>query len=99
MINKVNYKDEPSLFDDLQEFSIDNTMDHRRGASFYRVDIIELKPEDKKFFPEIGNFEQYVGTWRTDEIVWSDDEGFDETFSEIERVEKVEVVSYEWKNV
>jgi len=99
MINKVTYNEEPTLFDDIREFSIDSIQDHRRGSNFYREDIIEFTEEHKKFFPEIENFEQYLGTWRTNNVIWDDDYGFDETFSELYRVEKKETVSYEWVNV
>jgi hypothetical protein len=95
-MNKVTYKDEPSLFDDIDEFSIDSDMDHRRGSNFYRTDIIELVPEHKEYFPGIGDFDKYVGTWQTNTVIWDDNHGFDETFSELTRVEQKEKITYEW---
>lgn len=99
MINKVNYKDEPSLFNNIAEFSIDSDMDLRRGSSFYREDIIEFKKEHAKYFPEIENFEKYLGTWKTNNVIWSDDYGFEDEFSKLIRVKKVETVTYKWEEV
>lgn len=98
-MNKVTYKEEPNLFEDITEFSIDSLQEHRRGSNFYREDIIQFTEEDKKYFPEVENFEQYIGTWRTNNVIWDDNYGFDETFSELYRVEKRETVTYEWINV
>lgn len=99
MINKVTYKEEPTLFDYITEFSIEEISEHRRGSNFYREDIIEFKEENKKHFPKIENFEKYLGTWRTNNVIWDDNYGFEDTFSELTRVEKKEIVSYEWVNV
>jgi hypothetical protein len=98
-MNKVTYKDEPTLFDDILEFSIDSDMDHRRGSNFYRTDIIELEPEHKEHFPDVEDFDKYLGTWRTNTVIWDDNYGWDETFSELTRVEKVEKITYEWVEV
>jgi len=96
-MNKVTYKDEPLLFEELQgEFSIDEEMDHRRGSNFYRTDIIEFTPEHKEYFPGIEDFDKYLGTWQTNTVIWDDDYGFEDTFSELTRVEKVEKITYEW---
>lgn len=99
LINKVTYKDEPSLFDDISEFSIDSDMDHRRGSNFYRTDIIELEPEHKKHFPDVEDFDKYLGTWRTNTVTWDDSYGFDDEFSELTRVEQKEKITYEWVTV
>lgn len=99
MINKVTYKEEPLLFEDITEFSIDSEREPRRGSNFYREDIIEFKLEDKKYFPDVENFEQYIGTWKTNNVIWDDNYGFDEEFSELTRVEKIEIIIYTWKEV
>lgn len=96
MINKVTYKEEPNLFNDIKEFSIHTDEDHRRGSSYYRWDIIEFKLEDKEFFPDVENFEQYVGTWKTNTIVDDYEHGSYDSFSELNRVKEQEVISYEW---
>lgn len=96
MINKVTFKEEPNLFEDIAEFSIDSIQEHRRASNFYREDIIELKVEHKEYFPEVENFEQYLGTWKTNQVIWDDNYGFDSDFSELTRVEKKEKISYEW---
>lgn len=96
MKTKVTYKEEPNLFEDIEEFSIDSVQNHRRGSNFWRYDIIELKPEHKEYFEEVENFEQYLGTWKTNTVLWDSEYGFEDTFSELVRVEKKEIVSYEW---
>lgn len=96
MKNKVTYNEEPNLFNDITEFSIDSIQDHRRGSNFYREDIIEFREEHKEYFPDVENFEQYLGTWRTNNVIWDDNHGFDSEFSKLTRVEKKETVSYEW---
>lgn len=88
MISKITYAEETTLFDDITEFSIDSIQEHRRGSNFYREDIIEFKPEHKKYFEEIENFEQYIGTWKTNTILDDWEHGSDESFSELVRVEK-----------
>ena len=98
-MNKVIYKEEPLLFDEITEFAIDSIQDHRRGSGFWREDIIEFKLEHKEYFPEIRDFEQYLGTWKTNQVIWDSEYGFDETFSELTRVEKKEVTSYTWVNI
>ena len=45
------------------------------------------------------NLEQYLGTWKTNQVIWDSEYGFDETFSELTRVEKKEVTSYTWINI
>jgi hypothetical protein len=100
MITTVKYADCPDLFSDIVEFSIDEHMDHRRGANFFRYDIIEFKPEHKQYFSDMKNFEDYLGTWKTNTIIWDDNNGFDgETYSELTRVEQKEKVTYEWVTV
>lgn len=78
MINKITYKEEPNLFEEITDFEIDRIQNHRRGSTFYLEYIIELKPEDKQYFEEVENFYQYIGTWKTNQIIWSDDYGSDE---------------------
>jgi hypothetical protein len=96
MINKITFKEEPNLFEDITEFSIYADEDHRRGSSYFRWDIIEFTEEDKEYFEEVENFEQYLGTWKTNTIIDDHEYGGDESFSVLERVEKKEVISYEW---
>lgn len=100
MILKVTKEEEPTLFVDLSEMEIDNIRDHRRGSSFYSQDIVEFKPEDIEYYPEIPDFvEKYVGTWITDSYIWDDNYGSDEKPTTLTRVEKKEIVSYEWVKV
>lgn len=96
MITKVTYEQEPNLFNDITENSIDTIQDHRRGSNFWREDIIEFTAEDKQYYPDVENFEEYLGTWKTNQVIWDANYGFDDEFSELTRVEKKEVVTYEW---
>jgi hypothetical protein len=99
MKNTVNYAEQPNLFEDITEFSIHTDSEHRRGSNYYRWDIIEFKSEHKEYFPEVKDFEQYVGTWKTNTILDDWEHGSEESFSELYRVEKKEVLSYEWVGV
>lgn len=99
MINKITYKEEPHLFDDLTEFSIESIQDHRRGSNFFREEIIEFTEEDKQWFEEVKDFDKYLGTWKTNQVIWDDNYEFDETFSELTRVRKKEIISHEWEEV
>jgi len=99
MINKVKHTEEPTLFDDIQEFEVDRIQDHRRGSSFWVELIIEFKPEHAKYYPNIKDFEKYVGTWKTDQVIYDDNWGFDDNFSELTRVEAIEIITYDWKEV
>lgn len=98
-INKITYKEEPTLFDDIVEFSIESKQDHRRGSNFYRTEVIEFKEEHEKWYPKIDNFKKYLGIWRTNCVIWDANYGFDETFSELTRVERKEVITYEYVNI
>lgn len=95
-MNKVTYKEEPLLFNEIEEFAIDSIRDYGRGSNFYRTDIIEFNIEHKKYFPEIHEFEKYLGTWKTNQVIWDDDYGFYSSFSELTRVVGVEKITYEW---
>ena len=99
MINKITFKEEPNLFNGIVEMSIDENLDHRRGSNFYRYEIIEFKPEHKEYYPEVENFEQYFGTWMTNTVIWDDNSGFEDEYSELTRVEKKEIISYEWVGI
>ena len=45
---------------------------------------------------KLPDFEKYLGTWITNQYVWDDDYGSDESVSVLTRVEKKEIISYEW---
>lgn len=93
MINKVTIKEEPTLFNDIVEFSVQENKDHRRGSNFYRDDIIEFTDGDSKYFPEITDFSKYVGFWKTNNVLWDSEYGFeDESYSELSRVKRIEVI-------
>lgn len=90
MINKVTYKEEPNLFRHIEEFSIKCDQEHRRGSNFWTSHIVELKPEDKKWFKDVEDFDKYIGLWETNTIVVDSDHGKDDDFSVLTRVELVE---------
>jgi hypothetical protein len=60
-------------------------------------EIVEFKKTNMEYYPEIPDFvEKYVGTWITDSYIWDDNYGSDEKPTTLTRVEKKEIVSYEW---
>ena len=100
MIKKVTSKEFPELFEDLREFEVEKTYEeHRRGSNYFVARVIEFKPEHKKFFPNVPNYEDYLGFWETDTIIEDYEYGCDDEHSELTRVEKVEKISYEWQPV
>lgn len=100
-IKKVTYKEQPQLFEDLLEMSVDSEMDHRRGSNFFRYDIVEFRPEHKEYYPDVENYEDYLGFWKTDTWIFDSEYGSDKSPSELTRVEKrVKVVgTVEWGEV
>jgi len=99
MITKVTYKEEPTLFEDIREMSVHEIREHRKGSTFYAWDVIEIKLEHAELYPEIKDFEKYVGYWKTNQTIYNDNDGFEDEYSELTRVEKKEVVSYEWAEI
>ncbi len=103
MIKKVTAKETPGLFPDfgIEEFSIDILENHRRGSNFFTQHIVEIKEEDKEYFPDVDNFEDYIGHWKTNTVVVDADWGKSDDYDELTRVEKVEktVVTVEWEEV
>jgi len=100
MINKqplrITYKEEPTLFEDIRELSVHQIRIHRKGSTFFAEDIIEFKETDKQWYPEVKDFEKYIGYWKTNQVIYNANEGFEDEYSELTRVEKKETVSYEW---
>ena len=88
MIKKITSKDEPSLFVDLLEFSIEANKEHRRGSNFYRYDIIEFEESHSKWFPAIEDFSKYVGFWKTNDFIWDSEYGTDDKPYELTRMVK-----------
>ena len=91
---KVTRKEEPELFNEIGEMIIDRSQnDHRRGSTFFVKAIIELKPEHKQYYPNVQNYEKYIGHWETDEYVESEDDVDWEEITELTKVElKTEMV-------
>lgn len=98
-MNKIEFQDEPELFVNIDEFFVDTYNNHRRGSTFFKYGIAEFKDEHYKYFPKIKHFEKYLGTWKTNTVIWDDSYGYEEGFSKLTRVEKVEKISYEWKEI
>lgn len=99
MINKVEYKDCPELFDNLlvDYDPIKTIRNHRRGSSFYCEDIIEIGEDDLEYFPTLPK--EYYGFWKTNTYMWDDNYGKEDGVSELTRVEKVETKTYKWIEV
>ena len=102
MINKVTRKENEELFEHIDEFIVDNSMnDHRRGATFFRQSIVEFKKEHFEYFPNLDNFDHYIGLWETNMYTHDESDlgGSITNIDELDRVEKivkkVEVITYE----
>uniref|UniRef100_A0A6M3Y129 Uncharacterized protein n=1 Tax=viral metagenome TaxID=1070528 RepID=A0A6M3Y129_9ZZZZ len=91
---KVTRKEEPELFNEIGEMIIDRSQnDHRKGSTFYIKAIIEFRPEDKRHYPNVHDYEKYVGYWETNQYVRSEDDIDWEEITELTKVEqKTEMV-------
>jgi len=89
--NKITKKNVPLLFVDISEMcnGEDSYNEHRRGSSFYRKSIITFTNDDKEYYPDIDDFEQYLGTWETNIYVISDDNVNWDEITELTRVKEV----------
>jgi len=98
MIIKLTVKEEPSLFEDVSEFIVKTNREYRKEKSFYTSHIIEFKDCHAEDFPEIENFEKYLGLWKTNTIVATYEGDSDEYFSILNRVipiiKNVELIEY-----
>jgi len=84
---KITKKEKPELFTKIGERIIERSSnEHRRGSTFYVKYIVEFKPKDKIYYPEIQNYEDYIGYWETNEFVESDE---DVDWNDIEELTKV----------
>jgi len=71
---KVTRKEEPELFNEIGEVIIERSQnEHRRGSTFFVKVIVEFKPEHKKYYPNVQNYEKYLGFWETNEYVEGED--------------------------
>lgn len=78
-MNEIWKKDHPQIFVDLFEAQVELSLnEHRRGGSFIRRSIIEWDEDSKQYYPEIENFDQYIGIWETNDYFWDDMGGPDE---------------------
>ena len=48
---------------------------------------------------QVKDFEKYIGYWKTNKTIYNANEGFEEEYSQLTRVEKKEIVSYEWVEI
>lgn len=99
MITKITYNEEPTLFEEIREMSVHQIRDHRKYSTFFAEDIVEFKLEHAELYPEIKDFEKYIGYWKTNQTIYNANEGFEDEYSELTRVEKKETVSYEWVEI
>lgn len=85
---KLTRAEHPSLFQGISEAIIeDSYSQHRRGSTFYTRSIVEFKPEHRGYYPEIENFNDFVGTWETNQYVRGED---DTDWTEIDELIKVQ---------
>ena len=88
----ITRKEMPELFTkEMQDFIVEDSYnEHRRGSTFFRKSIIEIKEEDREFFENIKDFQKCIGFWETNEYIWCEDD-FD--WSEVDTLTKVKPIS------
>lgn len=95
MILKVTKKEKPELFIEIGEHVIESTQEHRKGSSFYENVIIEFTHDQKQYYPNIEDYENYIGYWEAN-IISDPYHGYNDLIETLERVEpvKVEIIKY-----
>lgn len=92
-MNEIRKIEIPTIFDNIDEFIIDDShKEHRRGSTFYVKSIIQLNEEDAKFFPDIIDFANFIGTWETNQYIMSEEYIDWDEINILSRVEKQIVV-------
>lgn len=100
MVNKVTRSEQPELFEEIYEvFKEDSYSYHRKYGSFIKKSIVVFTEELRKYYPNVLNYDDYIGTWETNEYTYSAMGSDASEIDELTRVEKVPVMSYEWKPV
>jgi hypothetical protein len=100
---KISRKDHPKIFEEISEaITSDLQKEHRRNSNFYTVSLVEFKPEHRKYYPEVDNYDDYIGYWKTNTYISDPEHGTD--WGEITELTKVEKKSkmievYTWEEV
>lgn len=93
MVNTVKWDDQPYLFDEIEELFKEHIYEmHRLNDWVTRKSIVEFRIEHWQHYADIPNFEDYVGTWETNEYsINKSDPSYEvgETIYALYRVEKV----------
>lgn len=93
MVNTIKWEDQPYLFDNIEELFKEHTNESYCSRGWVdRRSIIEFRIEHWQHYPDVLNFEDYVGTWETNEYsVYNADPSYEvgETIYALYRVEKV----------
>jgi len=94
MIKKVTRKECPKLFVDISENIVEHVYEnHRRGSSFYVESIVEFSEAKRKWYPDVPNYDEYIGFWHTGTYHRDTEHGTDWTdITELVRVEKREKI-------
>jgi hypothetical protein len=100
---KITREQEPELFFEISELSVTESLNqHRRGSSFIIKTIVEFTPELKQYYPNVVDYDKYLGFWETNQYVADTEHGCDEkeihTLTRVEKVEKT-VVTTIWQPV
>lgn len=101
-MNIITKKEQPILFENVSEFIMDDSYkEHRRGSTFYVKSIIQLDKEDAEHFPSIKNFDDYIGTWETNDYITSEDDTDWDEINTLYRVEKKTIVveTTKWERI
>lgn len=99
-INKVTYEQQPYLFDDIHCNFDTHTLEQpmSKGWISYKS-LITFGPENAEHYKDVENFEQYYGTWESNEYeIYKEDPEFEEgeTIHTLYRVEEKEVIIKKW---
>jgi len=104
---KLTRKEHKAFFDflDIDDtmdfFQVDSDEEYRgRGSTFYRVDVLEIKPEHQKEDWVDIDLTPYLGNWQTNRWIFDPEYGSDDEIYELTKVEKHEttetITKVEW---
>lgn len=79
IVTEITPNKEPWFFENIGEIIGDSTeidRSHRKGATFYTKNLIEFTPEIAQYYPEVKDFEKYIGFWVVN-ATYTDGWGYD----------------------
>jgi len=100
-MNKLLKKDHPEFFDViLTDWDFEIIEDeHAKETSFYSQLLYTIKESHREWFPDVDNFDQYIGSWINEDYVIRDASwGVErDDISELTRAKAKEIVTTEIK--